>query len=122
MGFQGVPRAANYAATKAYVQSLAEGLGAELAPLGIDVLASAPGPVHSGFASRAGMTMARALSPDVVARDTLRALGKKRTVWPGWLTKLLMSALATLPRWGRVRVMQQVMSGMTPSRLPSPAT
>ena len=37
--FQGVPRAANYAATKAYVQSLAEGLRIELAPHGVDVVA-----------------------------------------------------------------------------------
>ncbi len=32
VGFQGVPRAAHYAATKAYVQSLAEALHVELAP------------------------------------------------------------------------------------------
>jgi short-subunit dehydrogenase len=49
VAFQGVPRAANYAATKAYVQALAEGLRLELAPQGVDVVASAPGPVLSGF-------------------------------------------------------------------------
>ena len=43
VGFQGAPRAAHYAATKAYVQSLAEGLHVELAPRGVDVLASARG-------------------------------------------------------------------------------
>ena len=42
VAWQGVPRAANYAATKAYVQSLAEGLSREVRPLGVDVLASAP--------------------------------------------------------------------------------
>lgn len=57
VAFQGVPRAANYAATKAYVQSFAEALAIELAPAGIDVVASAPGPVNSGFASRARMIM-----------------------------------------------------------------
>jgi NADP-dependent 3-hydroxy acid dehydrogenase YdfG len=36
LAFQGVPCAANYAATKAYVQTLAEGLHDELGPLGID--------------------------------------------------------------------------------------
>ena len=43
VGFQGAPNAANYAGTKAYVQTLAEGLHVELAPRGVDVLVSAPG-------------------------------------------------------------------------------
>ncbi|MBC8093417.1 MAG: SDR family NAD(P)-dependent oxidoreductase, partial [Pseudonocardia sp.] len=63
VAFQGMPDAAHYAATKAYVQSLAEALYVELAPRGVDVLAAAPGPTHSGFAERADMRMGRALTP-----------------------------------------------------------
>lgn len=113
VAFQGVPRAANYAATKAYVQSFAEALALELAPSGIDVLASAPGPVNSGFASRARMIMGSAATPRVVAEGTLNALGRSRVVRPGWLSKLLELSLATLPRAGRVRMMGVVMAGMT---------
>lgn len=113
VAFQGVPRAANYAATKAYIQSLAEGLRQELAPHGVDVLASAPGPIHSGFADRAGMRMGFAQTPDVVALATLQALGRRGTVRPGWLAKALEASLALLPRWGRVRIMALVMNGMT---------
>lgn len=113
LAFQGVPLSANYAATKAYVQSLAEGLHIELAPLGVDVLASAPGPIHSGFATRANMQMGFALKPEQVAQDTLNALGKRTTVRPGWLSKFLEVSLAFLPRWGRVRAMARVMKGMT---------
>ncbi len=113
VAFQGVPRAAHYSATKAYVQSLAEGLRLELGPLGVDVLASAPGPVHSGFAARASMTMGLAQSPREVAAATLGALGKTGTVRPGWLAKLLEASLKFLPRWGRVRMMGVVMRGMT---------
>ncbi len=113
LAFHGVPRAANYAATKAYVQTLAEGLRVELAPLNVDVVASAPGPIHTGFASRANMQMAAALQPEVVARVTLGALGRKTTVRPGWLSKLLGWSLATLPRWGQVMVITPVMKGMT---------
>jgi hypothetical protein len=112
VAFQGVPRAANYAATKAYVQSLAEGLRGELGPLGVDVLASAPGPVLSGFARRAHMTMGRALTPESVAQATLDALGRRGTTRPGWLSKLLGWSLAVLPRWARVKVMTLVMAGM----------
>jgi len=113
VAFQGVPRAANYAATKAYVQSLAEGLGVELAPRGVDVLASAPGPVKSGFAARASMTMSFAQSSAEVASRTLSALGRRGTVRPGALAKFLEWSLACLPRWGRVRMMARVMGGMT---------
>ena len=62
LAFQGVPRAGNYAATKAYVQTLAEALRIELGPLGVDVLACAPGPIQSGFAARANMRMSMAAS------------------------------------------------------------
>ncbi len=116
VAFQGVPRAANYAATKAYVQSLAEGLRLELAPFGVDVVSSAPGPIHSGFAGRADMRMGMGQTPASVAQETLDALGRKGTVRPGWLSKLLEFSLAFLPRWGRVRMMGVVMGGMTRHR------
>ncbi|MBI1190762.1 MAG: SDR family NAD(P)-dependent oxidoreductase [Tepidisphaera sp.] len=112
VGFQGVPKAANYAATKAYVQALAEGLHHELKGRGVSVVASAPGPIHSGFAARAGMVMGLAQKPEAVAAATLRALGRATTVRPGWLSKFLGWSLALLPRWGRVRVMALVMGGM----------
>jgi short-subunit dehydrogenase len=113
LAFHGTPRAAHYAATKAYVQTLAEGLRVEWAPRGVDVIASAPGPISTGFAARANMQMAQALPAEVVARVTMQALGRKTTVRPGWLSKLLGWSLATLPRWGQVMVITQVMKGMT---------
>jgi short-subunit dehydrogenase len=113
VAFQGVPFSANYAATKAYVQSLAEALARELKPRGVDVLAAAPGPVRSGFAARARMVLGAALTPEEIGVPILRALGRQTTVLPGRLTKLLIYALRTVPRWGKVRIMQQVMAGMT---------
>ncbi|MCU0390717.1 MAG: SDR family oxidoreductase [Thermoflexibacter sp.] len=113
VGFQGVPFAANYAATKAYVQSLAEALHIELKPYGVDVLAAAPGPVKSGFESRANMKMDMSLTPDQVGVPILKALGRQGTVLPGFLTKFLVYSLRTVPRWGKVRIMKLVMGGMT---------
>lgn len=120
VGFQGAPRAAHYAATKAYVQTLAEGLRAELGPSGVDVIASAPGPVASGFASRAGMRMTHAQDPASVARGTLEALGRRGTVRPGGLSKLLGWSLATAPRPLRVRIMGGIMGRMTAHRAGAP--
>jgi short-subunit dehydrogenase len=88
-------------------------LRVEWAAQGVDVIASAPGPIRSGFAARANMQMAQALPAEVVARVTMQALGRKTTVRPGWLSKLLGWSLAMLPRWGQVQVMTQVMKGMT---------
>lgn len=112
LAFQGVPRAANYAATKAFIQTFAEGLRVELKPLGIDVIACAPGPIATGFAARANMVMGMSLPPSAVARATLNALGRKTTVRPGWLSGFLEFSLAPLPRAGRVFIMTQVMMSM----------
>ena len=121
VAFQGVPRAAHYAATKAYVQSLAEGLAVELRPHGVDVLSTAPGPVESGFANRANMQMGATVSPAAVAHATLDALGRRTTVRPGWLSKVLEAGLSMLPRSWRVRMMTRVMAGMTRHQRTAPA-
>jgi len=113
VAFQGVPYSANYAATKAYVQSLAEALAEELKPHGVDVLAAAPGPVASGFGQRANMKMNMSLTPQQVGIPILRALGRKTTVLPGLLTKFLVYSLRTVPRLGKVKIMKMVMGGMT---------
>lgn len=112
VGWQGVPGQANYAASKAFVQSLAEGLHDDLAPHGVDVLAVAPGPVASGFGARAGLNMSGATPPEVVAAAALKALGHRRTVVPGARGKFLTAALALLPRRLRTLVLGQVISGM----------
>lgn len=116
VGRQGTPGASSYAASKAYVQTLAEGLYAELRPHGVDVLVSAPGPVHSGFADRAGMRMTRAMPASGVALPTLNALGRRSTVVPGALSKALTWSLAPLPRRARVQAMGAVMTSMTAHR------
>ncbi len=114
VGFQGMPNAAHYAATKAYVQSLAEALHVELQGTGVNVLSAAPGPTQSGFAARADMKMGSALQPENLVRPILRALDRgQTTVLPGFLSKLLTYSLAYLPRYFRVRIMGQVMHSMT---------
>ena len=113
LAFQGVPRAATYAATKAFIQTFAEGLRLELSSSGVDVVASAPGPVRSGFEARADMRMTAAASPLVVARGTLDALGRRTTVRPGFLSKFLEASLLPLPRLARSQIMRVVMGDMT---------
>ena len=113
VAFQGTPYSSNYAATKAYVQTLAEGLAVELKQHGVDVLAAAPGPVESGFSQRANMKMSMSMTPQQIGVPILKALGRKTTVLPGLLTKILVYSLRTVPRWGKVKIMSKVMGGMT---------
>lgn len=112
LGFQGVPMSAHYAATKAFIQSLAEGLHLELAPQGVDVLSSAPGPTRSGFADRANMQMGMADQPEAVAKATLDALGRTVTVRPAFVAKFLGYSLGMLPRALRSRILGRTVAGM----------
>jgi len=117
--FQGIARQANYAASKAYVQSFGEGLRAELQPLGIEVLIAAPGPVESGFAARADMQVDNAASAETVASGIIGALGKNSTVRPGFQSKLLGYGLSTAPRRMRTRILSGVIGGFTKHQVTS---
>jgi len=74
VAFQGVPNAANYAASKAYIQSFAEAIAIELKPKGVKVLSAAPGPVNTGFAYRADMEMGNAQNPKMIAEQIIKNL------------------------------------------------
>lgn len=117
VGFQGTPWAAHYSATKAYVQVFAEGLGRELKARGVDVLSVAPGPTNTGFAARANMKLGKSMDPMSIAPEILNSLGRKPTVLPGFLSKLLVYSMAPLPRWARISIMGSVMRGMATSRV-----
>ena len=110
---QGVPRSANYAASKAYIHSLGEALQVEWSSNEVDLLIVAPGPVATGFAKRYKMQMGQAATPDVVASESLDGLGKMKLINPGWLAKLMAYSLATAPRFIRVKIMSFIMGGMT---------
>ena len=113
VAFQGVPFAATYAATKAFIQTFAEAWHVEMQPYHVDVLAVAPGPVSSGFGNRANMTLGMAAAPASIAKLAIRALGHKSTVRPGFLATVLELALKPLPRFGRTKIMGIIMRGMT---------
>jgi short-subunit dehydrogenase len=113
VGFQGVGNAASYAATKAYIQTLAEGLAVDLKPFGIDVLSCAPGPVETGFAARSNLSPTISADPRRVARETVAALGHRTTVKPGMLAKVLINSLGTLPRFLRTMILSGIMASRT---------
>ncbi len=113
VAFQGVPRSANYAASKAYVQSFSEALYEELKPFGVDVLTAIPGPVESNFAQRARMQLSQTEKPEAISLLILKALGCKAQIAPGFKSALAVYSLRSLPRFVRVNVMKGIMAGFT---------
>lgn len=101
-GFQGSAQVAHYAATKAYVRVLGEGLWEELRRRGVDVVACCAGPVRTPTYERTrprtiGWLAPPVLEPDQVVKETLAALGRGPVVIPGrlnrfvaWITERLL--------------------------------
>jgi short-subunit dehydrogenase len=105
-GFLPIPGFAVYAATKAYVTSFSEALGAELRGTGVSVCALCPGPVRTEFQD---VAKRRGAQPDTgpgfvfvpveqVVRDALAALEANRPlVIPGFAMKLGMFLVRITP-------------------------
>jgi short-subunit dehydrogenase len=82
---QGSALVQHYAASKAYILTLAEGLWYELRPHGVDVLGLLPGTtetpaIHVGDADLSGSYI---MSADEVAREALDTLGKQPSLISG---------------------------------------
>jgi short-subunit dehydrogenase len=102
-GFQGTGHVVHYAASKAYLRVLAEGLWDELRAKGVHPLACCPGLVRTptflrGGPVRPAWLASPLMDPAPVVREALRALGRKPVVVPGranraalWITEHLMA-------------------------------
>ncbi len=105
-GFQGSPRIAAYAATKAFDTVLAEGLWGELGPRGVDVLASCAGAIRTpGYRKSAKGDAPGTLDAEVVVERTLDALGRGPTVVPGATNRLARFVMNLLPRRTAISLM-----------------
>jgi short-subunit dehydrogenase len=117
---QGSALVAHYAATKAYLRVLAEGLWAEWRPRGVDVLACCPGLVQTptfvrGKPTPAGRLVPPPLAPDEVVRAALAALGRQPVVIPGWRNRLAgLLASRLMPRRAVVTLASQQTAAMYP--------
>ena len=91
--FQPVPYLATYAASKAFVLAYTQALAAELRHEPIDVLTLCPGATRTAFGRRAGFgpgNLPGADDPAVVARQALRALGRRSIHVMGPITRSLL--------------------------------
>jgi short-subunit dehydrogenase len=129
-GFQGTAMVAQYAATKAYLRVLAEGLWVELKPHGVDVVASCPGRVHTptfdgsepAALGRYGRLAPPVMTPEPVARETLDALGRQPVVIPGRRNRFAaFAATRLLPRRSAVTLASDATRSMYPTVSSRPA-
>jgi short-subunit dehydrogenase len=114
--FQPGPYMAVYYATKGFVLSFSEALGAELAETGVTVTALCPGPTLSGFQDKAAMHHSamvkgkRLPTSEEVARKGFRAFQRGRRVYiPGWKNWIL----AQLPRFSPRRLVTTIVMWVT---------
>jgi len=105
-GFLPIPKAAVYAAGKAYVTSFSEALRTELQKTSVTVTALCPGPVHTEFAGvsrRAGEHAKRTVNlahvpVDRVVSDALAAVEANRPLLvPGAFMKVAMTLVRLMP-------------------------
>ncbi len=119
--FQGSAQVAHYAASKAYVRVLGEGLWAELRGDGVDVVACCAGRVRTPTFERSharppGWLAPPVLEPDFVVRATLAALGRRPVVIPGRLNRLAAALTARLlPRRAAVACVSAATRAMYPA-------
>lgn len=96
-GYQGAPRIATYAASKAFNIVLGEGLWSELKAHNVDVVVSAAGAIRTpGYAKAATKDAPGTLDASEVASQTLDALGRGPVVVPGTVNKIARFALGRL--------------------------
>lgn len=105
-GVCGAARTVGYSASKAFVQVWAEGLWAELAPRGVDVVALIAGATRTPAMARSGALVERfdPMEPDDVAREGLEHL----TDGPVWVPSRLrgfFDQLGQMPRDEAVNTM-----------------
>ena len=122
----GTPRWSAYAASKAATPIFAEGLAAELADDGVDVLSVTPGPTQTEFMELSRVGRAMSLTAHQVARGALSHLGRRRSWTPGFLNKAIRFSTRLLPRpvstsiFGRVVTLIHTSDARTPASMKSP--
>jgi hypothetical protein len=120
--WQPVPRMAVYAATKAYVRSLADALAHELRGTNVHVIGVHPGPVATEFAEVAGHAIPEGVKRGMMSAErcadlAIRAMlqGRRESV-PGVSNRAMTLATRFLPRGLVVRAADLAMRSRRPPR------
>ncbi len=119
IGYGGTPFFSHYAASKAYILALGEGLHYELKKYGVDVTVLSPGGTDTPMIENFGFDMKNLpmpmMTPEETATAGLKALGSKPSVIPGFqnnmmafMSKHIMTRKANVSMAGKM--MEKLMS------------
>lgn len=111
-GLMGCPYSTAYSSSKAFVNSLGEGLWGELTPDGLDVLTICPGATDTDALRRSGIdpaTMSNVMSPDEVVKLALDNIENGPTLFPSGHHKAVFDHLMSIPRRDALAAMAQGM-------------
>jgi NAD(P)-dependent dehydrogenase (short-subunit alcohol dehydrogenase family) len=108
-GYRGLPRAADYGASKAGLSHLAQVAHIELKPMGMDVSLVCPGFVSTRLTAKNSFKMPAVISPEQAAKSILRGLAKGQFEihFPKRLS-LLLKLLGLLPIGLYLRLIQAI--------------
>jgi short-subunit dehydrogenase len=101
------PYSVGYAASKAFLHSLALGLWQELHGSGVDVLLLAPGSTDTEAPIKQGISrdqLVGVMSPGEVAQQALEQLGRRPLFIPGPHNRIFVALLRILPRSLAIRL------------------
>ena len=116
---QGSALIANYGATKAYNQILAEGLWDELREQGIDVLVCSASVIQTPNyieSQKDQKGSAPSMTPAAVAAEALAALGRQPAIVPGRVNRMMAFVMRhMLPRRVAINIMGRTMRSMYPA-------
>jgi uncharacterized protein len=99
VAFSGAPAWSNYAATKAFGLTLADGIARELRRDGVSVLSVCPGPTQTEFWQVTGGKPLFALTPHKVVQAALQNIGRRSTMVVGLMNKFIVLSTRFAPRW-----------------------
>lgn len=108
-GTQGSPKITTYAASKAFLMILAEGLWSEMKEYNVDVVACCAGAIITpGYQNAQTKKAPGTLSAGQVAYEALHALGKGATIVPGFVNKVARFFMGRVfPRRWAISIMKQ---------------
>ncbi len=110
--YQPVAFEAVYGASKAFNLMFGEALWAELAEHGIDVIVLSPGFTPTEYQRKAGMGEPQPItgwtSPEQVVDASLRGLGRRSSVVPGWRNRVVIFLMRILTRRAAARLTYRV--------------
>ncbi|MGH1490314.1 MAG: SDR family NAD(P)-dependent oxidoreductase [Acidimicrobiales bacterium] len=120
--FAGVATLANYAASKAFVGTFAEGLNREWGKQGVDVLVVHPGPTRTEMVEMDGVDFGAVpmnwMTPEKVADKAVGSLGRKAVLIPGAMNKIQRFVFTRLlPRRATSAVWSALMGRVTDESL-----